>query len=381
MYIKNQTLTLTYRLLYLGLCGYGILRHLSVSDSIRNINMLSYFTIQSNILCFIVMLFSCIHTIRSILKEKEFEYSRILLFFRGMSFLVITITFFTYSVVLTQVGFSMDSISNKVLTVNDCYVHYMIPILTWADFIFFQPKPKFKKTDPLKWLAAPFIYFVFILIKGKYMYARKALIGLKRYPYFFLDAQTYGYPYVFMFAMLFLVACIIIGYVICLLDFSIGMFYTKLICKFKSKNRNWGIALLTIKQNELDIENYLAIRAAANWKKLTTSQARKALDNSLLTVTAYLDGKVVGMGRIVGDGAVICYIQDLVVLPGHQKLGIGKKIINTLIEYVDNLKEEGSEMMLCLMCAKGRETFYEGVGFTARPTDNLGPGMIMYLKN
>lgn len=235
MYIKNQMLTFTYRLIYLGLCGYGILRHLSVSDSIRNINMLSYFTIQSNILCFVVILFSCIHTFRCIIKEKDIEYSRILLFFRGMSFLVITITFFTYSVVLTQVGFSMDSASSKVLTVNDCYVHYLIPILTWIDFIFFQPKPKFKKKDPIKWLAAPFIYFLFILIKGKYMHAGKALVGLKRYPYFFLDAQTYGYPYVFMFAMIFLVACILIGYAIWLLDFSLGMFYTKLILPKKRK--------------------------------------------------------------------------------------------------------------------------------------------------
>ena len=67
------------------------------------------------------------------------------------------------------------------------------------------------------------------------MHAGKALVGLKRYPYFFLDAQTYGYPYVFMFAMIFLVACILIGYAIWLLDFSLGIFYTKLILPKKRK--------------------------------------------------------------------------------------------------------------------------------------------------
>ncbi len=139
--------------------------------------------------------------------------------------------------------------------------------------------------------------------------------------------------------------------------------------------------MITIKENELTLEDYLSIRAAVNWKKLKPQQAQKAIDNSILTVTAYMDDEIVGMGRIVGDGAVICYIQDLVVLPGHQKQGIGKIIINHLIAYVDSLKEPGSEMMLCLMCAKGREKFYEGAGFIARPTDSLGPGMIMYLKN
>ena len=139
--------------------------------------------------------------------------------------------------------------------------------------------------------------------------------------------------------------------------------------------------MITIKENELTLEDYLSIRAAVNWKKLKPQQAQKAIDNSILTVTAYMDDEIVGMGRIVGDGAVICYIQDLVVLPGHQKQGIGKIIINHLIAYVDSLKEPGSEMMLCLMCAKGREKFYGGAGFIARPTDSLGPGMIMYLKN
>jgi hypothetical protein len=46
---------------------------------------------------------------------------------------------------------------------------------------------------------------------------------------------------------------------------------------------------------------------------------------------------------------------------------------------VESLREEESTMMLCLMCAKGREPFYEKHGFMQRPTDALGPGMIQYL--
>jgi len=33
------------------------------------------------------------------------------------------------------------------------------------------------------------------------------------------------------------------------------------------------------------------------------------------------------MGRIVGDGVTICYIQDVIVLPEYQGKGIGKAII------------------------------------------------------
>lgn len=138
--------------------------------------------------------------------------------------------------------------------------------------------------------------------------------------------------------------------------------------------------MIEIKENVLDLDTYLALRASVHWKLLTREQAQKALFNSLYTITALKRGKPVGMGRIVGDGAVICYIQDFVVKSECQGEGIGRRMMERLIQYAENLRMENSEMMLCLMCAKGRETFYEKFGFIPRPTESLGPGMIQYLK-
>lgn len=138
--------------------------------------------------------------------------------------------------------------------------------------------------------------------------------------------------------------------------------------------------MLKYVDNILTADIYLLLRENVKWKKLSDQQAKKAIENCLYNVTVFDDEKPIGMGRIVGDGAVICYIQDLVVLPEYQKMGIGKGIMKKLIEYVESIREENSEMMLCLMCAKGRESFYESLGFIPRPTDNLGPGMITYLK-
>ena len=136
---------------------------------------------------------------------------------------------------------------------------------------------------------------------------------------------------------------------------------------------------IVIKLNEIKLDEYLEIRQAVNWKKLTEKQAAKALENSLFTVGAYDNGKLIGMGRIVGDGAVICYVQDLIVLPEYQNRGIGSLILNKLTGFVTELGESGTEIMFCLMCAKGREHFYEKHGFIARPTESLGPGMIQYM--
>ena len=140
--------------------------------------------------------------------------------------------------------------------------------------------------------------------------------------------------------------------------------------------------MITLVENEISLEEYLTLREKVGWKKLTDKQATQALANCLYKVKAVdEDGQVVGMGRVVGDGAVVCYIQDLIVVPQVQTQGIGSQIIQKLMAYVESLREEGSTMMLCLMCAKGREPFYEKHGFLARPTDALGPGMIQYLTD
>ena len=138
--------------------------------------------------------------------------------------------------------------------------------------------------------------------------------------------------------------------------------------------------MIEIVENKLDVETYLDIRASVHWKVLRKEQAEKALNNSMYTVMAVENGKTIGMGRIVGDGAVICYIQDFVVRPEYQGTSIGRKMMERLIAHVEELRMDQSEMMLCLMCAKGREQFYEKFGFIGRPTENLGPGMIQYLK-
>ena len=110
--------------------------------------------------------------------------------------------------------------------------------------------------------------------------------------------------------------------------------------------------VLELKENQIDVDTYLKLRASVGWKKLT---------------------------RLVGDGAVICYIQDLIVHPLVQGHGAGDMLMERLITRAESMTAEGTELMLDLMCAKGREAFYARHGFIARPTDALGPGMIRYL--
>lgn len=138
--------------------------------------------------------------------------------------------------------------------------------------------------------------------------------------------------------------------------------------------------MIKLVENDKNVDIYLSLRAAVGWKKLTREQADKALKNSLYVLTAYEEECPVGMGRIVGDGAVICYVQDLIVIPDKQKDGVGGAILSALKEFVKREGLPGTVMMFDLMCAKGREAFYRKYGFIDRPTDHLGPGMIQYME-
>lgn len=147
------------------------------------------------------------------------------------------------------------------------------------------------------------------------------------------------------------------------------------------KSEEEAKAAVDLRINEITVDQYLMLRKRVGWKTLSREQAELALANSLVTVGAFLADQPIGMGRLVGDRAVICYVQDLIIPPQAQGYGVGSVILKRLIAYAQELRIPGTELMLDLMCAKGRESFYAQHGFLARPTESLGPGMIQYLKD
>ena len=86
------------------------------------------------------------------------------------------------------------------------------------------------------------------------------------------------------------------------------------------------------------------------------------------------DNQTIGMGRLIGDG-MYYMIADIVVQPNYQKQGIGKKIISKIIEYVDMTTPIGGRSSIQLIAEKGKETFYEKMGFKIIPHEFCGSGM------
>ncbi len=132
-------------------------------------------------------------------------------------------------------------------------------------------------------------------------------------------------------------------------------------------------------EDELGIKEYFDLRKNVGFHELSPKQGELALKNALKVVAAYDGDLIVGMGRLVGDGAVICYIQDIMIRDEYQGLGIGAYIMGRLVEYADEITLPGTKMMLGLMSKKGSENFYEKCGFIRRPNENLGNGFTKYI--
>ena len=132
-------------------------------------------------------------------------------------------------------------------------------------------------------------------------------------------------------------------------------------------------------ENVLCYEDYCRLRESVGWTNFSKEQTQAALSNSLYTVAVFENSQAVGMGRLIGDGMYLV-IADIVVNPVYQGKGIGSKIVSMLIEYTTKELPDGGRTSIQLISEKGKEPFYEKLGFKRIPNDFCGSGMKMVIR-
>ena len=132
--------------------------------------------------------------------------------------------------------------------------------------------------------------------------------------------------------------------------------------------------------NDISIEEYNDLRQSVDFITIRPNRARTALDNALFTIVARDAGKPVGMTRVVGDGGYVYFICDVIVRPEYQSNGIGRKLIETTLGWLEKQVDGDETIMVNLMSAMGKEAFYEKLGFNTRPFGNHGSGMSRWIS-
>lgn len=92
----------------------------------------------------------------------------------------------------------------------------------------------------------------------------------------------------------------------------------------------------------------------------------EAYANSLCVLGAYDDDRLIGIIRAVGDGQTIVFVQDIIVLPEHQRKGIGTKLLKAVVDKYKYVYQ----MELLTDNTEKTKAFYRSVGFTA--SDDIG---------
>jgi len=85
----------------------------------------------------------------------------------------------------------------------------------------------------------------------------------------------------------------------------------------------------------LDFQATSDLLKASYWGSQRTDEVnRRAFENSVCAI-ALIDGRQVGFARASGDRAVYARISDVVVWPEHRGQGIGKALVEALLDHPD----------------------------------------------
>ena len=130
--------------------------------------------------------------------------------------------------------------------------------------------------------------------------------------------------------------------------------------------------------HEMSNADFLEVIESVGFKSYKEEQVTKALKNTMYMVKVEVDGKLAGIGRVVGDYSIVCMLSDVCVKPEFQGKGIGLKIVNELKRLIEDGVKKGEKMQIELTPTAGNEEFYKRAGFKYKP--DVITGMYLWIK-
>ncbi len=134
--------------------------------------------------------------------------------------------------------------------------------------------------------------------------------------------------------------------------------------------------MIRIVENGLTPQIYRDLRKTVNFKEYPDCDVAIAIKNSLYTVVVYDGDFPIGMARVVGDNRVSFFLKDVIVEKSYQKKKIGNLLMEKIFAYLEIHASDGA--YVGLMSTPDGVAFYKKHGFIERPTDGMGPGMILF---
>lgn len=111
-----------------------------------------------------------------------------------------------------------------------------------------------------------------------------------------------------------------------------------------------------------DLDDVVALYRAVGWSTYADQPEMlgAAVAGSTRVVTAHRSGRLVGLARVISDGASICYLQDVLVHPDEQRKGTGRQLVLAALEPYAGVRQK----VLLTDDEPAQRAFYERLGFT-----------------
>lgn len=93
-------------------------------------------------------------------------------------------------------------------------------------------------------------------------------------------------------------------------------------------------------------KDYVSLRLRSGMGNKDLERSEIALQNSLFTVSIYDKDKLIGFGRIVGDGGITYVVSDIMVDENYRRKGLADLIMKDLDNYFEKNTYEDSYIFL-----------------------------------
>lgn len=117
-------------------------------------------------------------------------------------------------------------------------------------------------------------------------------------------------------------------------------------------------------------QEYNNLRIAAGLSPKDEMASKIGLKNSIFIVTLRDSGKLIGMGRVIGDKGCFYHIVDIAVAPSYQGNGLGKLIMSEIDKYLENNAPKSSYVSLIADIPADR--LYKKFGFEYSEPKSVG---------
>lgn len=110
---------------------------------------------------------------------------------------------------------------NGVVQVHLVILHYITPMMTILDWLFFEERGSIQKWEPFVWLLGPLTYFLWSIISIACFgsdFGANVAAGKSPYPYDFINPDKMGVDGVVKFILIAIAAFLILGYLMYAVD-------------------------------------------------------------------------------------------------------------------------------------------------------------------